>query len=38
MGTVERREREKLQRRQDIVDAAERVIFRKDMKQQLWMM
>lgn len=29
MGTIERREREKLQRREDIVDAAEKVIFSK---------
>ena len=32
MGTAERREREKEERRQGIIDAAERVFFSKGMK------
>ena len=31
MGIQERKEREKLQRREDIIDAAEKVFFKKDL-------
>ena len=38
MGTAERKKREKQQRKNEIIDAAENKFFKKGMKTQRWMM